>query len=114
MSRLLEGGERWHGSDLIFATSVGTALDAANVRRAFRRVVGAAGLAAAEWSPRELRHSFVSLMSTSAMAIEDIAHLVGHANTRVTERVYRKELRPVPTRGAAAMDAIFPDSMQSS
>ncbi len=43
------------------------------------------------------------------MPIEDIAHLVGHANTRVTELVYRKELRPVLTRGAVAMDALFPD-----
>ena len=42
------------------------------------------------------------------MPIEDIAHLVGHANTRVTELVYRKELRPVLTRGAVAMDALFP------
>ena len=48
----------------------------------------------------ELRHSFVSLLSSSGMAIEDIAHLVGHADTRVTELVYRKELRPVLTRGA--------------
>jgi len=43
------------------------------------------------------------------MPIEDIAHLVGHANTRVTEIVYRNELRPVLTRGAVAMDALFPD-----
>jgi hypothetical protein len=43
------------------------------------------------------------------MAIEDIAHLVGHANTRVTEHVYRKELRPVLTRGASAMDTLFSD-----
>jgi hypothetical protein len=42
------------------------------------------------------------------MPIEDIAHLVGHANTRVTELVYRKELRPVLTRGAVAMDVLFP------
>jgi hypothetical protein len=41
--------------------------------------------------------------------MEDIAYLVGHANTRVTELVYRKELRPVLTRGARAMDALFPD-----
>lgn len=34
---------------------------------------------------------------------------VRHANTRVTELVYRKELRPVLTRGAAAMDDLFPD-----
>ena len=43
------------------------------------------------------------------MPIEDIAHLVGHANTRVTELVYRQELRPVLTRGAVAMDVLFPD-----
>jgi hypothetical protein len=47
------------------------------------------------------------------MPIEDIAHLVAHANTRVTELVYRKELRPVLTRGAAAMDAVFPDDTGS-
>jgi hypothetical protein len=28
----------------------------------------------------------------------------GHANTRTTEKVYRKELRPVLRRGAKAMD----------
>jgi hypothetical protein len=43
------------------------------------------------------------------MSIEDISHLVGHASSRVTELVYRKELRPVLTRGASAMDALFPD-----
>ena len=39
--------------------------------------------------------------------IEDIAHLVGHANTCTTEKVYRKELRPVLRRGAKAMDDLF-------
>ena len=91
----------------MFATSSGGQLDAANVRRAFRGVVAAAGLNPAAWTPRELRHSFVSLLSSSGMPIEDISHLVGHANTAVTERVYRKELRPVLTRGAKAMDANF-------
>jgi site-specific recombinase XerD len=95
--------------NLVFSTNAGTALDAANVRRDFRRVVAAAGLEATEWTPRELRHSFVSLLSSSGMPIEEIAHLVGHANTRVTELVYRKDLRPVLTGGARAMDALFPD-----
>ena len=60
-----------------------------------------------EWTPRELRHSFVSLLSSAGIPIEDIAHLVGHANTRTTEKVYRKELRPVLRRGAKAMDDLF-------
>jgi integrase len=106
-ARRLEAGERWTDHDLVFASQYGTPLDAANVRRAFRTVVAAAGLAAEDWTPRELRHSFVSLLSNSGMSIEDISHLVGHASTKVTETVYRKELRPVLTRGARAMDDIF-------
>jgi len=45
------------------------------------------------------------------MAIEDISHLDGHASTHVTEKVYRKELRPVLTKGARAMDALFDQSL---
>ncbi len=63
------------------------------------------------WTPRELRHSFVWLLSHSDMPIEDVAHLVGHANTRATEKVYRKELRPVLTKGARTRDAIFQDGV---
>ena len=93
----------------MFSTITGSPLDPAKVHRAFRRVVAAAGMNPMSWTPRDLRHSFVSLLSSSGMPIEDIAHLVGHATTRVTELVYRKELRPVLTRGAVAMDLLFPD-----
>ena len=48
--------------------------------------------------------SFVSLLSSSGVTIGEIAHLVGHGSTSVTERVYRKELRPVITRGARAIN----------
>jgi integrase len=91
----------------VFATAKGTPHDAANVRRNFRVVAAAAGLDPKEWTPRELRHSFVSLLSSSGLPIEDISHLVGHSSTSVTEKVYRKELRPVLSRGAKAMDALF-------
>jgi site-specific recombinase XerD len=39
------------------------------------------------WTPRELRTSFVSLMSHHGVRIEEIARLVGHASTRTTEVV---------------------------
>jgi integrase len=59
------------------------------------------------WTPRELRTSFVSLMSHQGVSIEEIARLVGHASTRTTEVVYRRELRPVITTGAEIMDELF-------
>jgi hypothetical protein len=47
------------------------------------------------------------LMSHQGVAIEQIARLVGHATTRTTEIVYRRELRPVITTGAEIMDQLF-------
>ena len=99
--------ERAQCDCLVFVSQVGTALDAHNVRRTFRKVVGAAGLTSKEWTPRELRHSFVSLLSDDGMPIEHIARLVGHTSTAVTETVYRQQIRPVIIEGAEAMDRIF-------
>ena len=102
-------GERWQETGLVFSSAVGTELDAANVRRAFRKVVEKAGLEAKDWTPRELRHSFVSLLSDSGVPIEQISRLMGHNGTAVTELVYRHQLRPVIEHGAEAMDQIFGD-----
>lgn len=90
----------------VFGTRDGSELDAANVRREFRAAVKAAGIAG-NWSPRELRHTFVSLMSDSGVPVEEIARLAGHANSRTTELVYRHQLRPVMEKGAEAMDQLF-------
>jgi len=63
------------------------------------------------WSsvaPRELRHSFVSLLSDAGVPIEQISRLVGHSGTTTTETIYRKQIRPVITGGAEVMDRLFP------
>jgi integrase len=98
-----------NGTDLVFISATGTALDSRNVRRAFRRVAMNAGLEANQWTPRELRHSFVSMLSDSGVPVENISRLVGHSGTAVTETVYRHQLRPVLEEGAVAMDEIFPE-----
>ena len=53
-------------------------------------VVAAAGLDPHEWTPRELRHSFVSLLSDADVPIEQISRLVGHSSSTTTETVYRE------------------------
>jgi integrase len=103
-----DAGDAWQEHGMVFTTKVGTGLDDANVRRDFRRVVKAAGLVPEQWTPREMRHSFVSLLSDGGMPIEQISRLVGHSGTSVTELVYRKQIRPVVEDGATAMDRIFP------
>ncbi|WP_246266899.1 site-specific integrase [Nonomuraea typhae] len=98
-------------SPLVFRTATGTGMTAHNVRRDFRKVLDKAGLKGSEWTPREMRHSFVSLLSDSGMPIEDISRLVGHRNTVVTETVYRKQIRPVIQQGAERMDELFRGSV---
>jgi len=60
-----------------------------------------------DWVPRELRHTFVSLLSSDGMPLEDIADLVGHKGTNTTETVYRKVIVPELRRGAEVMDRLF-------
>jgi integrase len=71
-------------------------------------VLKKAGLNAEERTPREIRHSLVSLLSGSGVPLENISRLVGHRSTSVTETVYRKQLRPMILEGAEAMDELFP------
>ncbi len=79
------------------------------MRRDFRIAIkGAEDIDPAEWTPRELRHSFVSLLSAHDVPIEQISRLVGHTNTIVTETVYRKQIQLVMQEGATVMDTIFP------
>jgi len=102
----LAAGPMWQDHGLVFASAVGTPLDAANVRREFRKITEAAGLGT-RLAPRDLRHTFVSLMSADGVPVEEIARLAGHNRTATTELVYRHELRPVITTGAEAMDRIL-------
>jgi integrase len=81
-------GELWKDHDLVFTTAVGTELDAANVRRSFRGICKAVGIGE-DWTPRELRTSFVSLLSASGVPVEEIARLAGHSSSRTTEVIYR-------------------------
>jgi integrase len=95
-------------SGLVFTTAAGTAMDAANVRRDLRRALAfVPGIDPGEWTPRELRHSFVSVLSDAGIPVEQIAQLVGHSGTTVTELVYRHQLRPVIQTGATVMDRLF-------
>jgi integrase len=102
----LKAGALCQDHGLVFASSIGTPLDRHNVLHEFRKVAKGAGLGT-DWVPRELRHTFVSLLSSDGMPIEDIADLVGHKGTLTTETVYRKVIVPELRRGAEVMDRLF-------
>ena len=102
-------GKRWREHNLVFASTVGTERNPNNVLRSFRAILSRTELRPGDWTPREMRYSFVSVLSDSGVPIEEISRLVGHNSTEVTETVYRKQIRPVLLAGAEAMDGIFDD-----
>jgi len=102
----LRAGELWQEHGLVFASRVGTLLTANNVIRAFRIITKKAGLGE-DWTPREMRHTFVSVLAANGGPVESIALLAGHDRTATTESVYRHEIRPALTQGAEVMDKIF-------
>ena len=102
----LRAGTLWQDCGLVFCSTIGSPLDDHNVRRQFRKITEAAGLGSA-WVPRELRHTFVSLLSAHGVPVEAIALLAGHNQTATTELVYRHQIVPALTRGAEVMDQIF-------
>ena len=102
----LRAEARWQDHGLVFCSTVGTPLSANNVIRAFRPATEKAGLGR-DWAPREMRHTFVSVLSANGVPIESIALLAGHDRTSTTELVYRHEIRPALTQGAGIMDKIF-------
>ncbi|MFI0423158.1 hypothetical protein [Spongiactinospora sp. 9N601] len=84
-------------------------MTAENIRRDFRLALkGAEGIEPGEWTPRELRHSLVSLLPAHDVPIGHISRLVGRINMVVTQTVYRFQLRPVMQEGATVTDRIFP------
>jgi integrase len=102
-----EAADTWHDHNLVFCRDDGTSLDRWQVRRAFQKITQTAGLGP-DWTPRELRHSFVSILSNNGgLRIEDISDLMGHSGTSVPETVYRHEIRPALTKGATAMNKIL-------
>ncbi|MFJ8648140.1 tyrosine-type recombinase/integrase [Streptomyces sp. NPDC093546] len=101
-------GKAWSKDGLVFPNENGQLRTALDVRRHFRAQLRDAGVDQPhEWTTRELRTSLVSLLSDHGIPIEVIARVVGHSGSGTTEKVYRKQLRPVIEEGAKAMDDIF-------
>lgn len=60
-----------------------------SIKNAFRRAVSDAGLGK-EVTPHVLRHTAASWMAEAGVPMSEIAAVLGHSDSRITERVYAK------------------------
>jgi integrase len=93
------------GMGLVFTDRAGAPRWPQDVRRYFGVLCERAAIG--QWTLRELRHTFVSVLSDSGVDIEKIADAVGHVNSMITKVVYRHQIADKVTVAATAMDAIF-------
>lgn len=96
----------WGSDQFVFTTTVGTALDRNNVVRALRSLCRRAGIGE-DWTTYELRHTAASLLYDAGVAKERIADILGHADTRMLDLVYRHPSRAALNHAAVPMDELF-------
>lgn len=99
--RLAAGG-RWHDLGFVFATSIGTPLDARNLTRHFARVLTRAGLPRLKF--HSLRHSCASLLLSQHVPARAVMELLGHSEIRLTMDTYTHVMPQLMTEAANAMD----------
>lgn len=100
------------GLAIVFGDGAGAPKWPQDVWKHFNTLCRRAGIGE-HWTPREQRHSFVSVLSDAGVDIEQIADAVGHVNSTITKAVYRHQIADEVTSAATAMDAIFGDARGS-
>ena len=98
--------ERWleKGQDApawVFASTAGTALDSANIRHLFHRVLRKAGLRRIR--VHDLRHTYASLLIQQGESLAYVKEQLGHSSISVTVDVYG---HLVPGGNRAAVDRL--------
>jgi integrase len=100
------------GLAIVFGDGAGAPKWPQDVWKHFNTLCGRAGIGE-HWTPREQRHSFVSVLSDAGVDIEKIADAVGHVNSTITKAVYRHQIADEVTSVATAMDSIFGEAKGS-
>ena len=102
--QLLAGG-RWHENPLVFYSTIGTPIDAAELRRHFAGILRRAGLRSMRF--HDLRHSAATLMMAQGVPARVVMETLGHSTITLTMNTYSHVLPTLQEDAAAAMDRVF-------
>jgi integrase len=86
----------WEDSGLVFTDGFGRPLSRQKIQYTFRELCKAAAVTRPDgtpFQPREMRHTFTSLLSDAGVDIEVISDSLGHVNSHVTRTVYAHQIR---------------------
>jgi integrase len=98
----LGAGAKWQDNDLVFTTTIGTAVDAQNVvNRHFKPLLKRAGLPDIRW--HDLRHTCATLLLSRGTHPTFVQKLLGHASVQLTLDRYSHWM---PSMGRNTADGI--------
>lgn len=94
----------WMDPDLVFTTSVGTALEPRNVNRSWSAVCKRAG---AQCRVHDLRHAAASLAFAEGASIKEVQEMLRHSRESTTSNIYVHVLESVRRGTADKMDGVL-------
>lgn len=102
MERLV-AGSRWQDTRHVFATTIGTPIEAARVTRSFALTLERAGLRQVRF--HDLRHAAATFLLAQGFTLEDVKILLGHSSIVLTSNTYGHVLAQRQQQVARGMDA---------
>jgi integrase len=98
-----KAGRRWTELDLVFPSTLGTAMEPTNVNRWFRDLRDSAGL---PWVRiHDLRHACATFMLAAGADLRTIMETLGHSQISVTADLYAHVLPPAQRAASDAAEA---------
>ncbi len=104
MERLV-AGSRWQDTGHVFATTIGTPIEAARVTRSFALALERAGLPHVRF--HDLRHAAATFLLAQGFTLEDVKNLLGHSSIVLTSNTYGHVLAGRQRQVARGMDAVL-------
>lgn len=104
--RLL-AGPAYGDQDLVFASTIGTPLEAGTIARTWAKVVAIADVGHVRW--HDLRHAHASLMLQQGVHPKIVSERLGHASVGITLDTYSHVLPGLQESAAAALDLALAD-----
>lgn len=99
-------GSAWQGHDLVFATEIGSAIDAGNLLRRFHYpLLARAGLPKVRF--HDLRHTAATLLLEAGTHPRVVAERLGHATPSLVMNVYSHVTERMQGEATAALDRIL-------
>lgn len=98
-------GSVWHDNDLIFCSSIGTALNQSNLTKRFHALLAKAGLTRIRF--HDLRHTAATLLLQKGVHPKIVQEMLGHSQISLTLDTYSHVLPAMKREAATKMDEIL-------